>query len=245
MFDAIRTARFLAAKAGLPSPEMMELANRAPPEGETLLAIIGVDPAQVNDRAALALTLRWGRAPNIMHDVRYLKLWDRNVEYEKIADDTVRLVRDTPEALATKYKIHILPEQVSCVLDNTGIGRGVTELVRKKMRAERLASRLVPLSITSGQQQTQDERRGEWRCPKRDLVEHLQAVVGTRRIVTNGIAQSDKLLTQMAHFIGEVRKNGYERFEASSDRFGDDLVLALCYCVWWGERTRGAPAIML
>lgn len=247
MFDSLRAAKAFAASV---KPTGLDMPKHTMPRGTPVAVNVGLDVGQTHDPAALAITLRFGAGASVIHRVRFLHLWKLGTEYERIVDDTLKWTWALPATLA-KQDIHITPENVALVWDHTGIGRAIGELIQKKARAEvmtgsiNVGTKLVPLSITGGNLANQDEKRGEWRVPKRDLIEVMLAVVGTGRIEHNRqIKFGEKLLEQLGHFVGIVQRNGYERFEASSDRFGDDLVLALSYCLWWGEKRRGGSPLI-
>jgi hypothetical protein len=116
------------------------------------------------------------------------------------------------------------------VIDNTGIGRAVTDLLREGCRHQVRA-----VTITSG---TQAKRVDAYthNLPKSELVGALQVVMQTDRLkAVPDIRFTRDLFDELVSFDFTKTDAGNDTFEAASGHH-DDLVIALALGVWWAER---------
>ena len=91
--------------------------------------------------------------------MRHLERMPLGTPYTEVVDPVERVVRSPPSTAA------------ALVVDATGVGRGVLDLIR----AARLACEIVPVTITGGSHASHE--RGMWRVPKRDLIGDLQLML--------------------------------------------------------------------
>lgn len=121
------------------------------------------------------------------------------------------------------------------LIDSTGVGDSLVDFVRYGLKNTRSGSTsslwLDPILITPGDTESKD-RRG-YHVSKSHLVTPTQAALADLRIkFPPGLkALQDELRT----FDGEQTTARYRTFKARSGKH-DDLVLALCYCCWYGEQ---------
>src|SRR5207244_3102446 len=125
---------------------------------------VGLDLGQAQDFTALAIV----ESVNGEHSIRYLHRFPLGTSYPKIVAEVCKLVERPPL------------EYPSLVVDATGVGRAVTDLLHD---ADLWAS-LVPVTITSGSHTGFSD--GYFRVPKKELVSALQVALQTRRL---GIAK--------------------------------------------------------
>src|SRR5262249_13999077 len=118
------------------------------------------------------------------------------------------------------------------VVDATGVGRPVVDIVRKSG----LCGRLVPVTITAGRRPCL--RDGFYRVPKIVLVSTLRALLQQRRLqLAERLAESRALLRELQSLRVEITASLHERFCARAG-VHDDLITALALAAWYGERPR-------
>src|SRR5215216_2314625 len=140
--------------------------------------IVGLDLAQASDYTALAvLEQTWPEIdgiPTTRYDVRHLERMPLGTSYP----DVVKQVSQRVHALRE------LDASITLVVDQTGVGRPVVDLLRDAA----LPCRLVPIMITGGQTVTQTEEQVGWvkeigfHVPKRDLVGVLAVLFQSERM---------------------------------------------------------------
>jgi hypothetical protein len=113
-------------------------------------------------------------------------------------------------------------------VDATGVGAPVVDL----LKAARPGCRIVPVTITGGDQEGSDGTL--YRVPKRDLVTGLQVVIEQRRLeIAKRSRSARELMAELAEMKQTVTGFGRTKFEADGSRAHDDLVLALALAWWW------------
>jgi hypothetical protein len=128
------------------------------------------------------------------------------------------------------------------VVDKTGVGRPLVEMLRQ----ERIACRIIPVVITAGHQATVSEDNWEWHVPKKELVTSLQLVLQGRRLkIAKSLPFAAILGKELANFKVKITASANETFEAWREGDHDDLVLATAMAVWLAEREpRWGPKAM-
>lgn len=152
--------------------------------------------------------------------VRSLKRWPLQTAYTQIADDVARFLEKPPLA------------GCDLVIDETGVGRPVVEMIRK---ARPKCRRLLPVMITGGTRirRTDD---GDWHVAKVALVSTVQSLLQSRRLqLAGGLAETKTLVRELENYRVKVTASLHETFNAREGQH-DDLVLALALACWWGER---------
>jgi hypothetical protein len=191
--------------------------------------VAGLDLGQVSDFSALAVLERTeGQDRKRHYACRHLQRWALGTPYvgadggAGIAEDTAALVRK-------------LPAETTLVVDMTGVGRAVYDALRA---AGLRAGRMVAATITAGfGPGTYPPGGYGWTVPKRTLASSLQAVLGTRRLkVAPSLPLAAELTRELENFSVKINlATGAESFEAWREKEKDDIVLAVCLAVWWGE----------
>jgi hypothetical protein len=126
----------------------------------------------------------------------------------------------------------LLPDSVVMV-DQTGVGKPVLDLVRKA----RVGACLRPVLITAGHKASLEG--GAWLIPKIELVGTLQVLLQARRLkVSPELPQAQALVEELRDFQVKVAAAGQEDMLSWRERPHDDLVLAVAIAAWQGERFR-------
>jgi hypothetical protein len=150
--------------------------------------------------------------------VRWLERVPLGTSYVDVAELVFRLVR--------QWK-----QRGNCVVvvDATGVGAAVLDMLRKRGFAE---CRVVPVMFTSGERETFNIDR--WHVPKRDLVQGLAVLLEMGGLqVEPMLAEAGALRRELSN-VRWVSAGGADLF--GGGRQHDDLVMALALGVWWGRR---------
>jgi hypothetical protein len=204
--------------------------------------ILGLDLGQAGDYTALAILEKarttTGTSKVVRYDARHLERVPLGTSYPQI----VARVGDRVQTLASS------DARLTLVVDQTGVGRPVVDLLRDA----HLPCRLVPIMITAGQVVTQvDKQRGyykhtEFHVPKRDLVGGLAVLLQSGRLrVAHNLPEAQILVQELLNFRVSISLSGRDTYGAGEDwREGahDDLVLAVALAAWYGENAP-APSI--
>ena len=183
----------------------------------TALAVIEDAPARLREEGARELHLR------------HLERYPLKTPYNVVADNMM--------ALISRLREHSpLLGSPSLLVDNTGVGRAVTDQLRER----RLAFESV--TITGGEKATRVD--GEWHVPKKDLVAALEVPFHTGDLkVAAGLDLWPVLRGELLNFRRKISlKSGHDSFEHWREGLHDDLVLAAAMAVW--SATTPQPTII-
>lgn len=191
----------------------------------------GIDLGQAQDHTAIAVVERarvvrperdpvtWSFARETFWHVRYAERIPLGAPYPDIVEHVRGLVKRAP-----------LAGQVTVIVDGTGVGAPVVELLRRGG----LGCRVIPVVITGGDTESNDGVR--FRVPKRDLMAGLQVAFHRRRLgLAQGLGVLPELREELRSMRVRVSRDGFERY---SGRRQDDLVLALALA-WWRASREG------
>lgn len=185
---------------------------------------VGVDLGQASDFSALVVVrpLSADKAP--VYAVPHLERFPLGTSYTAIA----QAVRKRAEALR-------LGGAVDVVVDGTGVGRAVVDLLRP-------VAGLVAVTITSGRS-VAEASDGTWHVPKKELVGTLQVVLQNRRLrVARRLAGVDLLVRELGDYQVRITPAAHETYAAAAGQH-DDLVMALALALWRAEqRPHGTAA---
>lgn len=193
--------------------------------------ILGLDVGQAQDFTALSALERDVR-PSGRADRDLGECWDDHYTIVHLARPPLKtaypeLVRITRE---TVDHPKLVEAGRDLVVDATGVGRPVVDMLREKGLEPR------PVTITAGQQQTMGDD-GFWHVPKRVLVSMLAIVLQTERLhVVRTLPLASVLTREMLNFKVKISTHANDSYEAWRDGEHDDLVLSVALAVWWGER---------
>ncbi|MGD0894547.1 MAG: hypothetical protein ABSA08_00770 [Acidimicrobiales bacterium] len=119
------------------------------------------------------------------------------------------------------------------VVDYTGVGRPVVDLLRRRLHGG------VKAVTISGANAVTQPNPYEVVVPKRDLIGALEVVLQTHRLViVDGLQGTSDLRAELVAFQFELSQRGRDTYEAASG-FHDDLVLALSLAIWNAEKDQG------
>lgn len=109
------------------------------------------------------------------------------------------------------------------VIDNTGVGRPVADMLREK------GADPIAVSITSGKRTTFGD--GVYRVPKRELVRGVVTALesGTLRIAA-GLPYANAFKAELADFQATLTDKGSTVFGGKREH--DDLVIAVALALW-------------
>jgi hypothetical protein len=211
---------------------------------------LGLDLGQVHDYSALTLTEQimpeklaknasdWRPMPMVTpiatkpekpvekslptYDLHNLKRW-RHTPYPDIVDNVVSIMQE--EALAGQCEL---------VVDGTGVGRPVVDLLRQR------GIKMLAATITAGNKVSYDA--GFTRIPKIELVGIMQVLLQTQRInFASQVPEVQTLVAELKNFKVAFTNAANTTFGAGAapdwrDGAHDDLVLALALPMWRAEK---------
>lgn len=156
--------------------------------------------------------------------VRTLKRWPLGTAYTEIVNGLVKFLR-TPTL-----------ENAVLVVDQTGVGAPVVEMVAEALRRERVKVSLCGVTITAGHE-VHLVGRGRWTVPKKTLASVLQVLLQNRRLrVAPELSDAETLTRELLAFRVKVSTaTAHESFESWRERDHDDLVLAVALAAWAAE----------
>ncbi len=187
--------------------------------------IIGVDLGQTSDYSALAVLERPAEADPAgaepVYDLRHLQRYVLGTPYTGIVASVGTLTAGPP-----------FQGGATLVVDQTGVGRAVVDMLRQQA----VTARLVPVTITGGQAVTQ-EPDGSYHVPKKELVTCLQLLLEGRRLrIARSLAEADTLVRELQNFQVKITQAAHEVFGNWREGLHDDLVLAAALACWYAER---------
>jgi len=207
-------------------------ANLTAPAGAEYF--VGLDLGQARDYTAAAVLERretilpernpvtWELARRLDYFVRWAGRLPLGTPYLEVAERIGQIVRSP--ALAGRC---------SLVVDATGVGCGVVELLRRA----RLGCSLVPVTITGGIKPRQED--GMWLVPKKDLVVGVQLMLEAGELaIADGLDEGPTLVKELRDMRVKINVSGHESFEAWREGAHDDLVLAVSLACWYARTKR-------
>jgi hypothetical protein len=124
--------------------------------------------------------------------------------------------------------------RVSLIVDQTGVGRPVTDMLR--------VAKLRPKAAVVTGGDTPSQEGNEYRIPKRDLVSSAQILLQSKRLtIASSLPLAQALVGELLAFKASItlsRENSSAPPEPWRERTHDDLVLAVALAAWYGESSR-------
>jgi hypothetical protein len=177
------------------------------------------DPSTV---VVLRTTYAYGKAN---YHAGYLKRFNLQMLYTDISSKLASLDKQLQQLAAREDKEAI----ITYVLDATGIGGPVAEVVCKRLPY----ARIMKAYITGGISTTYSpEDAWEVHIPKGQLVSGLMAAFD-RGVITmsENSKEADAILEELANFEIHISDEGHDSYYAAPAHH-DDLVIALALAVW-------------
>ncbi len=191
--------------------------------------IIGVDLGQARDYTAIAILERIEELTGEAAKGR----WLTQVRYEMPHLERPPLGTSYPAIIASlKDLIARLPahERLKIVVDRTGVGRPVVDL----MRAAKL--KIIPVTITAGGKMS-GGAFGGYNVPKKELVSNLVIIFQSNRLrIARTLPEAPVLVEELQNFKLKITTAGNDTYEAWRKSDHDDLVLAAAMAAWYGEK---------
>jgi len=192
--------------------------------------VCGLDLGKSIDFTALTL-LQWSEwqpgAPPIVYNVPALRRWPLGTSYVELSAWMVKFFRSF-----TPSPIEPLP---LFVVDETGVGVAVVEMIREALIDAKLFPRMVAVTITGGSQ-ANNFASGRWRVAKKQLASTLVKLFQSHRIaISNKLPEAATLVKEAQNFSVKITPAGNETFESWREGTHDDLVLSLALACWAAE----------
>jgi hypothetical protein len=201
-----------------------------PPAGH----FVGLDLGQARDPSAIVVMkyteIPLGRSPVTFEPIveqrysfRHLERLPLGLDYPSQVEH-VRTLVQRPE---------LAQSVTSLIVDATGVGRPVVDLLRRAA----LPCRLVPVIITGGDKETCES--GMWHVPKRDLISGLALLFQRGEIEICGhLPESETLAAELSAMRVKISLGGHDTYGAWREGEHDDLVLAAALACWRATRPR-------
>jgi|ERR1019366_1557139 hypothetical protein len=184
--------------------------------------VVGLDLGQASDFTAVAI-LESLPAERVWA-VRNLDRFPLHTPYTVIVEQIRLLMKAWP-----------LRDRAHLVVDGTGVGRPVLDLLRRAG----LGRRLVSVTIHGGDKVTVG---GGYGVPKRDIVSTLQLLLQQGRLkIAAGLHDAKALFTELASFGVRISDSGHDTYGAGRANEHDDLVNAVGLACWYGQRLWALP----
>ena len=121
-------------------------------------------------------------------------------------------------------------KRLKVLVDRTGCGRPVVDLMRK----EKL--QVIPITITSGGS-VSGGMYGGYNVPKRELVSNLAILFQSDRLkIARTLPEAPQLVEELQNFKMKITLAGNDTYEAWRESDHDDIVLAAAMAAWYGEK---------
>lgn len=184
---------------------------------------IGLDLGQANDYTALSILERLkpeGDGKEHTYHIRHLERV-RGTAYPTIVNKVTKMMQSPG-----------LKDDVSLVVDQTGVGAPVVDLFRQA------GLRPIAVLIHGGDKETQEG--GSWRVPKRNLVGVLQVLLQSGRFkVASKLKLGPILQQEMLNFKVKIDPvTAHDSYSAWREAEHDDLVLSVALACWYGQQGR-------
>jgi hypothetical protein len=209
---------------------------------EHFVNVLGLDLGRLSDPSALAV-LRWPTGsrgpvrqryqlpprPQRHYRIEGLKRWPLGTPYLKIIDSVLRNLSQ-PIFGESPW----LPQ---LVVDATGVGDAVAEMVWEKITETKTTCSLTRVTITAGSA-VSHVGDGRFRVAKSALVSILRRLLGTDRLhIEVSLPDASVLYQELQTFQVKITEAKNETFESWRERDHDDLVLAVALAAWAAETT--------
>jgi hypothetical protein len=183
------------------------------------MRVLGVDLGQAHDYTAIAL-IEAHRGPS--YNLTLLERPELKTSYPRIVQRVVEMMK--------KLKGLVPDEHCQLVVDATGVGRPVVDLMRERGLAP------IPVTITGGS----TELHEDWcyRVPKRNLVSNAQVLLQQRQLkVAGDLPLGPLLIKELEAFKVKIDPlTAHDSYSAGREGIHDDLVMGVALALWWAEK---------
>jgi hypothetical protein len=204
--------------------------------------IVGLDLGKRADYTAVAVLQVEQQPPEkpLLY-LRHLERYELGCLYAEQMDRVAALCQRLQDATQVPAVIprHTQPGvRPELILDSTGVGEGVCELLSQRRLRDGEPLRYRAVQITGGLRSSVVGSR--YRVPKRELVSRLLGPFeGGRLKIAAGMPLAPELRDELLNFRVKIdRETAHDSYEAWRESDHDDLVLACALACWWVERRR-------
>jgi hypothetical protein len=172
--------------------------------------------------------------------LRHLERYELGTLYPDIAEAVAALLTASELSPNEFDGVRIKRTRPELVVDQTGVGPAVTDLLKKKG----LTFRAV--TITGGNETNYGG--GSWHVPKRDIVGALEVPFHTGELqVAEDMVLWPALKKELLNFRRNISlTSGHDSYEHWRESDHDDLVLACALACWWRrESKRGRRHVLI
>ena len=190
---------------------------------------VGVDLGQARDPSAIAI-LEYSESLSPVRDpvkfnypiirqlaLRQVERLPLGLEFSAVASRVGQIAR----YLANLSPAHMRSPSVTIVVDATGVGRPVVEMIRKEPLSY---AQVIPVMITGGSSSHQS--KGFWYVPKTELMMRLATMIDHREFVIAGnLRNKDAWIAEMLSVKRETLSGN-----------PDDMIFATALACWRARR---------
>lgn len=167
------------------------------------------------------------RVGKATYTVNHLYRYPLKTRSPEVVEDLVRLKASKP-----------LNGNATVVIDRTGAGQPVFD--------QFLAAGLGPIGVWVHGGAKEKRDADGWNVPKRNLVGVMQVLSENQRLkIVPTLPHAPLLIEEMKSFQAKISVTSHDTYGATPDDWrtspNDDLVLAVAFACWWGERGERAP----
>lgn len=203
---------------------------------------IGLDLGQSSDYTALAVVqdVRYPTGEKSLH-VRHLERYPLRTPYDEIVEALAGFMasRVFTDDEYDPVRHRFARPKVKLLVDKTGVGRPVTDYLKKR------GLRFSSVNIHGGQNVTRGDG-GAYNVPKRDLVAALELPFHTGEVrVAQGLALWPTLKEELLNFRRKINlRTAHDSYEHWREGDHDDLVLACALATWGLRKQSGALRVV-
>jgi len=204
-----------------PSPLM-------PRREQTVRYCVGIDLGQKRDRTAIAVVEVPHTQPldERRYSVKYLKRLQQGLLYTKVADKVKRL----NEQLRADAQQQGLWCHVTYILDSTGVGEGVSEMIIRALPHADIRK----CYLTGGIDPSDDGI--QIKLPKTQMASTLVALFDDGRVkLPKTSKEIEAMVEELLNYEIHVSEEGHDQYGAFKIGTHDDLVTALGLACWYAE----------
>jgi hypothetical protein len=138
---------------------------------------------------------------------------------------------DVVEKVRSLMQNKLLAGRSSLVVDSSGVGVPVVEMLRKCMGCN-----IEPVTITAGNRSKTDQ--WGWKMPRVELMSHLAIMLEQKEVaVSQRVNAVMELRDELRNMRVRYGEGGRQKFEADSDAVHDDLVVAIALACWKAKKS--------
>jgi hypothetical protein len=128
-------------------------------------------------------------------------------------------------------KLRRAPKETRLIVDGTGVGRAVTDIILEHKELRAIRSRIRPVTITAGIEEVRDGYY--WKVPKRNLVGAVQVLLQSQRLkIAEGLPDTPVLVSELQNFKVKITDAGNDVYGEWRAGKHDDLVFAVALGCW-------------